>query len=246
MGRNAVPPLAVALGLLAGWQALALAAGADTLSTPAATAATLARLMSTQRFWSDAAATFLAFAAAVALSIVLGIATGVALGLSRGAEAAVEPLLLGFHSLPKVTLYPLVLLGFGLGLPAKIAFGVMHGLVPIAVLTRTAIAAVAPVHRRTGRVLRLGRAALVRWVVLPAILPDLVAAIRIGASLSLLGVLIGEMFAAKRGLGYAAVTAMGLGDIRTILAIGLFLAVIAVAANIVLLALERRLRRGAD
>ncbi len=85
-----------------------------------------------------------------------------------------------------------------------------------------------------------------RWVVLPAILPDLVAAIRIGGSLSLLGVLIGEMFAAKRGLGYAAVTAMGLGDIRTILAIGLFLAVIAVAANIVLLALERRLRRGAD
>jgi NitT/TauT family transport system permease protein len=90
--------------------------------------------------------------------------------------------------------------------------------------------------------MRLNHAQAVRWIVLPAIVPELVAGIRIGFSLSLLGVLIGEMFASKRGLGFAAMNAMGLGDIRTILAIGVFLAAFATAANIGLLSLERAIR----
>ena len=85
--------------------------------------------------------------------------------------------------------------------------------------------------------------ATVRRVVLPAIVPDLVAGTRIAFSLSLLGVLIGEMFASKRGLGFAAMNAMGLGDTKAILAIGTFLAVFAVGCNGLLLLVERWVRR---
>jgi NitT/TauT family transport system permease protein len=90
--------------------------------------------------------------------------------------------------------------------------------------------------------MRLSAFEVVRSVVLPAIIPELVAGIRIGFSLSLLGVLIGEMFASKRGLGFTAVNAMGLGDLDTIMAIGLFLALFAVLANGGLLSLERAIR----
>jgi NitT/TauT family transport system permease protein len=118
----------------------------------------------------------------------------------------------------------------------------MHGLVPITLLTRNAISQMKPVHLKAARVMRLGRVATVRSIVLPAILPELVAGVRIGFSLSLLGVIIGEMFASKRGLGFAAMNAMGLGDIPTIMAIGSFLIVFAVTINLALLAVEKRVR----
>ena len=240
--RNALPPLIVAIVLVAGWQLLHVLAGADSISGPVETVASLARMMGTPRFWLDVGETAQAFLWALLLSMAFGILLGVVLGLSRPAGDAIEPILVTFYSLPKVTLYPLVLLAFGLGMSAKVAFGVMHGLVPITLLTRNAISQLKPVYLRTAKVMRLSPAQAAWRIVLPAIVPDLLAGIRIGLSLSLLGVLIGEMFASKRGLGFAAINAMGLGDIKTILAIGIFLAVFAVAANSGMLLLERTLR----
>ena len=236
------PAFVVVLAVLAAWQAVSSAGGGYAISSPMQTAARLAALAATPRFWRDASQTGQAFAWALLLSMALGVILGVALGLSRATGEVVEPILVTFYALPKVTLYPLVLLAFGLGMSAQVAFGVMHGLVPVTLLTRNAIGQLSPTHLRTARVLRLTRAQIVRTVVLPAIMPELLAGIRIGFSLSLLGVLIGEMFAGRRGLGYAAITAMGLGDIATIMAIGLFLAVFAVAGNTALLALERAVR----
>ncbi len=240
--RQSLPPIVVGLVLLGCWQLVHRLAGSDTVTSPAATLAFLARMMGTARFWQDVGETGLAFLWALLLSIAFGTALGVVLGLSRPAGEVLEPILVSFYALPKVTLYPLVLLAFGLGMSARVAFGVMHGLVPITLLTRNAISQLNPVYWRTARVMRLGRADTICRIMLPAIVPDLVASIRIGFSLCLLGVLIGEMFASKRGLGFAAMNAMGLGDIRTILAIGVFVAAFAIAANTLLLAVERAVR----
>jgi NitT/TauT family transport system permease protein len=240
--NSAIPPLVMAVAFLAVWQGVHAMAGSDTISAPLETLAFLARMMGTARFWLDVRETGMAFLWALLLSMVFGVVLGVALGLSRPAGEVVEPILVTFYALPKVTLYPLVLLLFGLGLSAKVAFGVMHGLVPITLMTRSAISQLPVVYGRTARALRLSRVDAVRRVMLPAILPDVIAGLRIGFSLSLLGVLIGEMFAAKRGLGFAAMNAMGLGDIKTILAIGVFLAAFAILANTGLLWLERAIR----
>ncbi len=240
--RDLFPPLVMAVAFVAVWQGVHAMAGSDTVSAPGETLAFLASIMRTARFWLDVRETGVAFFWAVLLSMVFGVVLGVTLGLSRPAGEVVEPVLVTFYALPKVTLYPLVLLVFGLGLSAKVAFGVMHGLVPVTLMTRNAISQLPPVYGRTARVLRLSRVDAVRRIMLPAIIPDVIAGMRIGFSLSLLGVLIGEMFASKRGLGFAAMNAMGLGDIKTILAIGVFLAVFAIAANTGLLLFERAIR----
>lgn len=240
--RGTLPPLVVALLLLCAWQVLHLVTGSGAISAPGATLARAARLLADPRFWRDVADTGLAFAWSLILSLVLGLALGTALGLNRASGEILEPILVTFYALPKVTLYPLVLLAFGLGMPAKVAFGIMHGLVPITLLTRNAISQLDPVYLRTARIMRLPASEAVRRIVLPAILPELLAGLRIGVSLCLLGVLIGEMFASKRGLGFAAISAMGLGDIDAIMGIGLLLAAFAVSVNAALLALERRVR----
>jgi NitT/TauT family transport system permease protein len=168
----------------------------------------------------------------------------VVLGLRRLTGAVFEPILVNLYALPKVTLYPVVLLVFGLGLSARVAFGVMHGLIPLTLFTMNAILQLRPVYVRTARIMRLSSWQIATTVVLPAILPEVLSGARLCVSLCLLGVLIGEMFASSRGLGFMVMNAMQVGDMTTALAVALLLAGVAVAANMALLALDRAWRQG--
>ncbi len=231
------------IGILAAWQVLFWIAGDIALTSPAATAAHLWKLLGTARFWENAAETARAFGLAVTISIVGGIALGVMLGLNRTSGVVSEPILIALYSLPKVTLYPLVLLCFGLGMSAKVAFGAMHGLIPVTIFTMKAIMQIKPVLWRTAHAMRLNVRQTALTIALPAVLPEVVAGARLGFSLTLLGVLIGEMFASQRGLGFMIMSAMGLGDIATIMAVAVFLSVVAIAANAVLLWIDRAIPR---
>jgi NitT/TauT family transport system permease protein len=76
-----------------------------------------------------------------------------------------------------------------------------------------------------------------------------VTGVRVGFSLTLLGVIIGEMFASQQGLGFLIINGMNVHDVRTLTAVVLLLVLFAVACSSVLLALDRRLnraRRAAD
>ena len=221
------------------WQGLYWATGPTALASPAAVGARLATLAGRPAFRLDAGSTAVAFTASAAASVAGGVLLGAALGLSPLAGRVMEPVLSSFYALPKVTLYPVVLLLFGLGASARIAFGVMHGLVPVALLTMNAVVQLRPVLLRAARAMRLSRAQLLRHVVLPAVLPEVLGGIRIGVPLALLGVLIGEMFASRRGLGSVAMRAMEANDLPTLLAVAVLLAVAALAVNAALARLAR-------
>ena len=81
------------------------------------------------------------------------------------------------------------------------------------------------------------------WV--PAALPEIIAGFRVGFALTLLGTLIGEMFASQRGIGYMLVRAMETNDTLTVMALAFLLVVLATAASTALLALDRRLHKRA-
>jgi NitT/TauT family transport system permease protein len=163
--------------------------------------------------------------------------------MSDLARLVTVPIFISLYSLPKVTLYPLVLLCFGLTLSSKVAFGAMHGMFPVVLFTVGAIANIRPVYMRVASVLRLSRLQTIGTVVLPAIFPEVLSGIRIGFSLSLLGVLIGEMFASRKGLGFRINRAMEFGDISTIMAVAVLLSVFAFGINFALLVIARRMNR---
>lgn len=240
--RLAVLGLLLAVLTLA-WQALFLYAGEDALRSPAQTVFAAAALVRTDLFWGHLIETAHAFALALTLAVVTGIVLGIWLGYHRLSGEVLIPLLVGFASIPKVVLYPLVLLAFGLGLPARVAFGMMFGVPPIALSTISAVNNIRPVLLKTGRVLGFGPADMVRIVLLPAVMPEVMTGLRLGFSLCLIGTILGEMFAARRGLGYLLMTAIGLHDVSLIMALTLLLTVFAVCASAVLLTIDRRLRR---
>jgi NitT/TauT family transport system permease protein len=217
--------------------------GPNALASPAETLRFASELLIAPAFYRHAGETAGAFAIALACAISLGCLIGTALGMNRFAGEVGEPVLVGIYSLPKITLYPIVLLAFGIGLPAKIAFGAMHGIVPIAIFTMGALRSVNPVYLKTARVQRMSRWQTVRLVLFPASVPEVFTGLRIGFSLTLIGTLLGEMFASQRGLGYLLIQAIGLHNIRMITALTFILVCIAVFASSILLSIDRRLHR---
>lgn len=235
-------PLALIAIVLAAWQALYWLAGDVALTSPASTLRHLSGMLQDPRFLPHVQETMLAFAQGFTIAVVLGLAIGTTLGAHRLTGEVGEPILVALYSIPKVTLYPVILLVFGIGMPAKVAFGAIQGIVPISLFAMNAIRNIKPVYTQTAKVLRLAPAALVRDVLLPAALPEIVTGIRVGFSLTLVGTLLGEMFGAQRGLGFLLLQAMGVHNMRTIMAVTLLLVIFAASVNAALLAVERRLR----
>lgn len=231
----------VILACIAIWQSLYLYVGDSALASPLQTVEKLSVLLRNGDFWTHVTETGRAFVLALLIAVLGGISLGVILGLGRLAGDVAEPILVTLYSVPKIVLYPLVLLCFGLGMSAKVAFGVMHGLIPITLFSMNAIRQMKPVYRRTSQVLRLTTWQTALTVIIPAILPEIISGVRLGFSLTLLGVLIGEMFASQRGLGFLLTSAINLGQIDTIMAIALLLTVFAIACNTLMMMFDRHL-----
>jgi NitT/TauT family transport system permease protein len=236
-------PILLVTGLLVLWQLLYLVVGDVALRSPLETVRFTIELFGRDSFWPNLTETAKAFAVALVISIVLGLAMGFLLGFYRLAGAVFEPMLVAFYSIPKLTLYPIVLLAFGLGMPAKIAFGVIHGVVPVALFTIAAVGNVKPVLIKTGRVLGFGAFDMVTQVLFPAALPEIFSGIRIGFALTLIGTLLGEMFASQRGLGYMLMNAIGLHNVDIIMSVTFMITVFAATVSAALMAVDRRLHR---
>ena len=229
------------LSLLIVWQAVYIIAGPMAIASPGATFAYLAGHL--PDLWVHVWATGQAFLLALLIAIVGGLVIGLVTGLSATAAETAEPLLLAANSIPKIALYPVVLLLFGIGLPAKVAFGAIHGVIPVAIFTMNACRGVPPVLLKTAAVLRLSPMDRIRSILLPSALPEVLAGVRLGFSLTLIGTVLGEMFGSQSGLGYLLMTSIGLQNTEVIMAVTVLLIAFAAAVSTALLAWERRLRR---
>jgi ABC-type nitrate/sulfonate/bicarbonate transport system permease component len=236
--------LVFALVLLV-WQILHQIAGATALPAPLPTMTYLMHMVPTARFAENAVATLKAFALALVTAYAIGLAMGVWLGAHRLSGAVGEPILVVIYSLPKITLYPVVLLIFGLGISGKVVFGAMHGILPVALLTMGAIRAIPSVYLRSAQTLHLSAWQTITTVLLPAALPEVFTGLRIGFSVTLLGVLLGEMFASKLGLGSMIMADMSLAQSEDMVTVAIILFAFAAIANAVLIWFEHRLHRKA-
>jgi NitT/TauT family transport system permease protein len=197
--------------------------------------------MQTDLFWLHLRDTLEAFGVALAIAVILGLSIGFALGLHKLSGDAMEPMLVALYSIPKITLYPIILLFFGLGLSAKIAFGAIHGIIPVALFTLSAVRTIKPILIKTGHVMKLSPPVMVREILFPAAVPEIFTGIRVGFSLTLIGTVLGEMFAAQHGLGYLLMNAISLYNVDLIMAVTFLLVVMAAVVNTILLAIDRRL-----
>ncbi len=182
---------------------------------------------------------------AYALAVGFGLGLGFLLGLPRHVGEIYEPILSGLYAIPSVVWYPSLMLFFGLGPASKIAFGVLLGFFPVVLAVLAGIRSVDRHLLRVARALGAGAGRCFVKVILPAMTGTLLAGLRAGLALTVVGVIVGEVLGARGGLGYLINYAYGF--LRTadyaalaIVALGVVLAVDGVAALV-----EARARRWA-
>ena len=241
--RRTTDTLLLLLALVVFWEILHGIAGETAMPAPLPTFAYLMHNVATPRFIANLTTTGLELGYALLLAYGIGLAIGIWMGAHRLSGAVSEPILVSLYSLPKITLYPVVLLIFGLGISGKVAFGALHGILPVALLTMGAIRAIPPVYLRAARSLQLSPWQTISTVLLPAALPEVFTGLRIGFTVTLLGVLLGEMFASKEGLGAMIMNAVQLVQGEEMMMVALVLFAFAALANALLLFIEHRLYR---
>ena len=241
--RRAGDTLIILVAMLVIWELLHKIAGETALPAPLPTIVYLLHNLATPRFLSNLTTTALELGYALILSYGIGLAIGVWMGAHRLSGAVGEPILVSLYSLPKITLYPVVLLIFGLGISGKVAFGALHGILPVALLTMGAIRTIPQVYLRSARTMQLSPWQTIAHVLLPAALPEIFTGLRIGFTVTLLGVLLGEMFASKEGLGSMIMNAVQLLQGEEMMMVAIVLFAFAAIANGLLLWIEHRLHR---
>jgi NitT/TauT family transport system permease protein len=183
------------------------------------------------------------FFGAFAVTALLGVPIGLALGRSGRLMPPARDVFSVFYTLPLVPFYPLFVLWFGLGARSEVAFGAVHGIVPVILGVMAAAARVDDTLITAARSMGASRARALSMVVLPATVPDVVAALRIGAALSLLGVLLAELMVSVDGIGH--IVASLIANLRgpELDAVILAVCIGAVVVNAVLHQAEKRVSR---
>ncbi|MGE2836155.1 ABC transporter permease [Mycobacterium sp. SMC-4] len=177
-----------------------------------------------------------------ALAAIVGAVVGFVLGQSQFWSKVFQTPLFALYSIPKVTLYPIFLLLLGLGEPSRIVFAFLHGVFPVALLVMGATATL------DKKLVRLADALELSWwqrttkVVLPALLPTVLVALRISFGLTFLGLVLAEMFSADIGLGRELVNNVANVRVGQIAGQVLFIGLLALGPVLALLAVERRVK----
>lgn len=201
------------------------------------------KLFLSERFFDDVGPSVGRALGGWALAGVLGIAIGVLMGRWRDGAAFLTPLIRFGMALPSVALLPVFMVLFGLGDDMKrylIAFGAIW---PILLNTLDGVRSIDPTVLRTSRVLRLSRRTFVAKVLLPASAPQIFAGLRISLGISLILMVVSEMFASSDGIGFGIITAQRTFRTLDMWSGILLLGLLGVALNRVLLYVERHVLR---
>jgi ABC-type nitrate/sulfonate/bicarbonate transport system permease component len=184
----------------------------------------MTRLLATASFNQEIFATLFRLFAGFSIAVVLGIAVGLAAAVSPAINAAVRPVVRVLAPLPKVALYPALLLLLGFGHESKITLVAADALFPILLSTYygastveqkliwSAMAAGTPPHQ------------ILFKVILPAAAPSILTGCRIGLVISCIVVFLAEMITSTDGLGHVLITAA-----RTFQAVDMFVPLITIS-----------------
>ncbi len=136
------------------------------------------------------------------LGSLLGAFVGYLLGMSPTAELALSPYILALQIAPKVAFAPLFILWMGFTVYPKILVAILIVFFPVMVNVLTAIRGVDQDLINLARAFKASRAQIFWKVEFPASLPPMFAGLRIGSTLAVVGVVVGELVGGNVGLGY--------------------------------------------
>ncbi|MBM6595010.1 ABC transporter permease [Microvirga pudoricolor] len=185
---------------------------------PSRIVATLWGLSETGELWTHVWATLWRVAAGFAIGAAAGIVLGALSGASDTIRRLLDPTLQALRAIPSIAWVPLFILWLGIFEASKVALIAVGVFFPVYLGIAGAILSVDRKLVEVGRVFRLSRFKLARRILLPAVLPEAVIALRSGLGLGFMFVVAAEFMGASEGLGYLLVDGQQMGKPDQILA----------------------------
>jgi NitT/TauT family transport system permease protein len=141
------------------------------------------------------------------LAVIVGVPLGIAMGWYSRLNAVLDPFVNALYATPRIALMPLIIIWFGIDLPAKIAIIFLSTVFPILVNTMTGVRTVERDFVKVARSFGASDGQLFRTVALPSSVPNLLTGLRLGLGHALIGIVVGEMYGSSAGIGFMMQTA---------------------------------------
>lgn len=242
-GRDLAVPLGSAalalVGLLVWWLSSLVV---FVVPSPLATGAALVSSLGESDYWVHIRSTAWASLLAFVLAVLIGTAAGLLLGLFPMVRRVFEPTVIALNGIPKIVLFPVVLLVLGVGTPSKATMGLLIGLFPVMMNVAAGVRTVPEVYRRLARVLCASSWQTFWHVLVPAIRRPLATGVRLAVSLSVVGVVLAEIFAAEFGLGRVFLARYSSGQYAEMMGTVMLLLLVSFGVTFLLWKVEKRVR----
>jgi ABC-type nitrate/sulfonate/bicarbonate transport system permease component len=192
------------LAFLLLWQAAGGSGLVDPLfiSSPTRVAQAGWELIHDRDFWNDLQVSATEFALGYGAAIAVAIPLGLAIGLSRRLQYVFGPFVDTLNAVPRVTLLPLIIIWFGIGIWSKVVVVFLGAVIPILINAQSGVKTSEARFIRVARSFSASRAKIFTSIVLPGTVPFIFTGLKYGAGRALLGVVVGELYAATAGLGH--------------------------------------------
>ena len=191
--------------------------------------------------WQHLAASLGRIGLALFFAVMFAIPVGIAIGHNRIAQGILDPLIEFYRPIPPLAYLPLIVIWCGIGETSKVLLIYLAIFAPIAIATATGVRNVDPVRLRAAQSLGATRAQLIRHVIVPSALPEILTGIRIGLGVGWSTLVAAELIAATSGLGFMVQSAAQF-LVTDVVVLGiLVIALIAFGLEMGLRALQRRL-----
>lgn len=210
------------------------------IPSPLQTVAVLFQNLSDPAYLFDLQVTAQSVLMAFVIGTAVGGATGLLLGLSSRLRLIFEPLIIMLNGIPKIVLYPVLLPIFSLS-GSKVVMGVLFALFPVLINVSTGVQEIPKVYWKLARSVRANAWQTLVHIIFPAIRRPMLTGIRLAVSLAVVGVVLSEFFATRRGLGRVVLQSYSHGDYPSMVATIMLLITISFGISIALWQWEKRI-----
>lgn len=191
--------------------------------------------------WQHLAASLTRIVIALLAAVIIGVPVGIAMGLNDTVRGILDPLIELYRPVPPLAYLPLMVIWFGIGETSKILLIYLAIFAPVALSAVAGVRSVSQVRVRAAQALGASKWQVLRYIVLPSALPEILTGIRIGLGVGWSTLVAAELIAATRGLGFMVQSAGEFLATDVVIAGISVIALIAFSLELGLRALQRKL-----
>ncbi|EWY41081.1 ABC transporter permease [Skermanella stibiiresistens SB22] len=210
-------------------------------SRPSMIAERLWELALSGHLWMHTSTTLQEAGAGLLLAAAVGVPVGIGLARAPRLARLLDPIIMGLYGLPRVALAPLFILWFGIGLISKIMMSFTMVLFIFILNVMEGIRTIDQDQLDLMKSMRAGKMYVAWTVLLPAVVPWIMASFRIGVGLALIGAVVGELIGSNRGLGWYVESSGGQLDTTGVFSGLIVLMILAMLANYLIGFIEKRM-----